>query len=66
MPLRTSPNHSGKERDEAYPSEVAGARPIGMTRIFCDEEGESAIRGNPSDDRVAQFNRELRKGGSEE
>lgn len=68
----------GVVRDKAYPSEIAGQRPALATRIECEETREyespdhsefdsesspqNTIRGDRTDDRVAEFNRQLRGG----
>lgn len=72
------PTTWGSVRDKTYPSQIAGQRPALATRFQCEEtredemedhsplEGEYSpqltIRGDKNDDRVAEFNRQLREG----
>lgn len=54
-------NQNGQVRDEAYPSEVASSRPIGLTRIHCPVE-PTEPDASQDVDRVARFNEQLRSG----
>jgi hypothetical protein len=55
----------GRVRDVCYPSTIASERPLLVTRMTWEENGESetdANRGGEGESRVARFNRQLREG----
>ena len=58
-------NTNSPVRDVTYPSEIAGQRPMMSPRICCDnpmDEREDCERGGITDDRSAEFKRQLRSG----
>jgi hypothetical protein len=55
MAYRPNPDQGGRERDYAYPSEIAGQRPLLAPRIQCvpeyeDREPENTLRGRVEDE----------------